>query len=600
MHWKTHFLIVGFMLFWGNLFSQVSPDCASAIPICNNTPVSGGVQGFGVNDFGPAEESGCLEQTLSGYIESNSAWYRFRTGASGQLGFNISFDASEDWDFALYRASDCGTLGEPVRCNFYDNRDGEVYMGVGEDPSGNPNTYLYEPWLEVGEGEDYLLLINNFSNANSGFSIQFSGEIFVQHPDDALDCTIVDNLLGPPVAACEGDTVTLNATTPDATGYEWFLDTGAGFVGIPGETAPVYTAERTGLYRVRVSLPGGQDIISQVQVAFSPAATAYQIADRSLCAELAFELHSLDPEALGPQSPDSFLVSYYLTQEEAVQGIHPLPADWNPGSGSGTVYYRVTSLQNPGCFDASGSFDYTLVVPPRLELPEQAYICAGVSEPLLGPLIPEEGVSYSWSTGETSPRITVTEPGRYTLTAIRNEGGTPCEVTDTVEVVASVPPGIGQILVEDLQVSNTITVEPEQEGTFEYALNDGPFQSSPVFRDVPAGNHILHMRDALGCGSLTETITVVGFGTFFTPNGDGMHDYWNISGLAELTDPEVFIFDRYGKLLKQLDETSAGWDGTFNGSPLPATDYWFRLNYTDDAGQRVTAKYLKAHFALKR
>jgi len=600
MHWKTRILIVGFALSSGSLFSQVSRDCADAIPICNNTPISGGVQGYGQNDFGTAEESGCLEQTLSGYIESNSAWYRVRTGASGQLGFNIGVDPSEDWDFALYRTSDCAALGEPVRCNFYDNRDEEVFMGVGEDPTGNSNTYLYEPWLEVSPGEEYLLLINNFSNTNSGFSIQFSGEIFIQHPNDALDCSIVDNLLGPPVAACEGDPVTLNATTAEATSYEWYMDTGAGFVPIPGETAPVYQAESTALYQVRVALPGGQDIVSQVQVAFSPAATAFEITDRSLCAEIAFELHSLDTEALGAQSPDAFLVSYHLTQEEAVQGSNPLPADWNPGGGSGTVYYRVTSLQNPQCFDASGSFDYTLVVPPQLDLPEQAFICSGVSQPLLGPLIPEQGVTYSWSTGEATPRITVTEPGVYTLTAIRSEGSTLCEVTDTVEVIASIPPGIGQILIEDLQASNTITVEPAQEGTFEYALNDGPFQSSPIFTGVPAGNHLLHMRDVLGCGSLTETITVVGFGTFFTPNGDGRHDFWNISGLTELTDPEVFIFDRYGKLLKQLDETSTGWDGTFNGNPLPATDYWFRLNYTDDEGQRVTARYLQAHFALKR
>ena len=254
MHWKTHILNVGFMLCSGILFSQVSPDCITAIPICNNTPISGGVQGYGQNDFGGVDESGCLEQTLSGYIESNSAWYRFRTGASGQLGFNIGFDPSEDWDFALYRASDCGALGEPVRCNFFDNRDEEVYMGVGENPSGNSTTYLYEPWLEVSEGEEYVLLINTFSNSNSGFSIQFSGEIFVQHPDDALDCSIVDNLLGPPVAACEGDPVELDATTADATGYEWFVDTGTGFVPIPGETAPVYMAENTALYQVRVCL----------------------------------------------------------------------------------------------------------------------------------------------------------------------------------------------------------------------------------------------------------------------------------------------------------------------------------------------------------
>ena len=102
-------LLTGWLL-WGGLGlnAQISPDCGTAVPICSNTPVNGGTSGYGADDFGGATETGCLETSLSGYIESNSAWYRFRTGAAGQLGFNISFDPTEDWDFALYRASDCG------------------------------------------------------------------------------------------------------------------------------------------------------------------------------------------------------------------------------------------------------------------------------------------------------------------------------------------------------------------------------------------------------------------------------------------------------------------------------------------------------------
>ena len=47
----------------------------------------------------------------------------------------------------------------------------------------------------------------------------------------------------------------------------------------------------------------------------------------------------------------------------------------------------------------------------------------------------------------------------------------------------------------------------------------------------------------------------MGYPKFFTPNGDGIHDAWNVLGIETLTDPNIFIFDRYGKLLKQLDET---------------------------------------------
>ena len=137
------------LIFWfliiiatNSLMAQVAADCINAVPICNNTPVNGGTQGYGIDDYNGASSSGCLEPTITGSIESNSAWYRFRTAASGQLGFNIGFDSSEDWDFALYRAADCGSLGDPVRCNFFDNSDEETIMGVGEDPTGSTTTVL--------------------------------------------------------------------------------------------------------------------------------------------------------------------------------------------------------------------------------------------------------------------------------------------------------------------------------------------------------------------------------------------------------------------------------------------------------------------------
>ena len=85
-------------------------------------------------------------------------------------------------------------------------------MGIGEDPTGSPTTVLYEDWINVVPGEDYYLMINNFSNNNSGFSIQFTGDIFITNPYDALDCSIINNLLGPPRAACDNEIVILDAT----------------------------------------------------------------------------------------------------------------------------------------------------------------------------------------------------------------------------------------------------------------------------------------------------------------------------------------------------------------------------------------------------
>ncbi|MDG1572222.1 T9SS type B sorting domain-containing protein [Robiginitalea sp. M366] len=583
------------------LCAQVAPDCGQAVPICSNTPVNGGTTGYGIDDFGGAAASGCLERTTSGYIESNSAWYRFRTGASGQLGFNIAFDASEDWDFALYRASDCNTLGDPVRCNFYDNQEGASYMGVGEDPTGNTESYQYEPWLDVQAGEDYYLLINNFSNTNSGFSIQFSGQIFTDAPNTALDCSIVSNLLGPPVAACQGDTVPLDAFTPTATAYAWFLDAGSGFLPLSGETNPTLNATQAGMYRVQVFMPDGSQIISDVQVGFSPVPYTNPLADLFYCDQgQGLNLHQLDAAALGVQAPSEFRVSYYTDPSDAGADRNPLPGLWEPAAGMYTVYVRTTSLANPICYDVSVSFQVTSAAQPLLDFPEEAFICGDGTAVTIGQATAEPGVEYLWDHGPTGPEVQVNAPGTYTLTARAGGSGSGCETVRSVQVQVSTPPGIGSILLEDVQANNRITVVPVAEGDFRYALDNGPFQESPVFEGVTPGTHQLTMRDALGCGQVTETITVVGFLPFFTPNGDGINDLWHVQGLEQLEAPVVFIFDRFGKLLKQLDQSSPGWDGTFNGVNLPDSDYWFRLEYTDPRGQRIQDQFLQAHFALKR
>ena len=324
-----HNIIIAFLLLGQMVCAQVGNDCVSAVPICSNTPVNGGTSGYGNDDFNGASRSGCLEQTTSGAIESNSAWYRFRTSASGQLGFNIGHDPAEDWDFALYQSDDCGNLGEPVRCNFFDNSDMRSYTGVGEDPSGAVSVN-YEDWLDVSPGEDYYLLVNNFSSTNSGFSIQFSGDIWVTNPYDALDCSIISNLLGPPVAACEGDTIVLDATTTGAMGYNWYVDNGSGFQPISGANNPTYSVTTGALYRVEV-LNSGTNIISDVQVAFTPSPMADPVADDVFCHEegMIYDLQSKDVEVLGTQDPNLMTVSYHSSQADALAGLYPLDKQYH-------------------------------------------------------------------------------------------------------------------------------------------------------------------------------------------------------------------------------------------------------------------------------
>jgi len=557
--------------------------------------------GYGSDDFNGGEASGCLEQTQSGAIESNSAWYRFRTGAVGQLGFNIGHAREEDWDFALYRATHCGQLGEPVRCNFFDNREGAGYIGVGEDPSGDGDSLLFEPWLEVAPGEDYLLMINNYSNLNTGFSIQFTGSIWESNPLDALDCSIIDNLLGAPMAACKNETVVLDASLPGALGYQWYRDVGQGFFGIPGVGTPTYQALDSGIYRVVVDTGQGT-VVSEVQLAFYDPPSTGPLGDIAYChsPQRGFDLSVFDLQALGAQDPRSFGVSYHRTVEDAHTGHRPLPKSFIPDPGRQTLYVRTVSLANPDCYDASVDFVLEAVEVPQLEIPLEVALCGKPGTVEIGELLPDPQYSYQWDTGERTPSISVSREGEYTLTVTHGPGGTSCSTSRTVKVTLSESPRISKIEVRDMRANNKILVHLGDSAEYELSLDGGPFVGEREFSGVSPGVHTLAIRDLYGCGEIREEIVVVGIPASFSPNGDVLNETWQIQGLSTLDAPMVTIYDRYGKLIKEMDQKDAGWDGTFKGKPMPSTDYWFKLSYRSGNGGRTDAKYLQSHFSLRR
>lgn len=591
-----------FIIFTGKLsvFSQVAADCVNAVPICNNTPINGGTNGFGIDDFNGATVSGCIAQS-TGTIETNSAWYRFRTRESGQLGFNIGFDSNEDWDFALYKIDDCSNLGEPIRCNYFDNSDSSSYTGVGEDPTGLVNIQ-YDDWLDVSANEDYYLLINNFSNNNSGFSIQFSGTIFVEFPSAALDCSIIDNLLGPPIISCGNDEVTLDATTLGAIGYEWYLDSGTGYQQILGENGPQLSVAISAMYRVLVISSSGNNTISETQVAFVTSPITNPLIDEAVCLNGgAIDLSRKDSEALGNQNAIEFQVSYHATMQEAVAGSDALPKEYIPTMPAQTIYVRTTSSENANCFDVSESFEINGIEPPSLNFETEVLVCGDAPVATIGEPVQDPNFSYVWNTGETTSQITVAQEGIYTLSVTDALGVVPCASVRSIAVVFSLPPVISDVIIDyGNDVGNRVEVQLEKEGDFEYRLDDKAPQHDSVFADILPGEHTISVTDLNGCGFDNTEIVVLGFPKFFTPNADGTNDTWHIEGLSVLENPLVTIYDRYGKLLYQLNGSSMGWDGTFNGALLPEADYWFKLSYSNSEGQTINASYINNHFSLKR
>jgi len=128
---------------------------------------------------------------------------------------------------------------------------------------------------------------------------------------------------------------------------------------------------------------------------------------------------------------------------------------------------------------------------------------------------------------------------------------------------------------------------------------NGPYQVSDIFINAPKNTDLLYVRDINGCGivkvELAKFIDPVGFPKFFTPNGDGIHDFWQYRSDEDDNFEliTIYIRDRYGKLLIQLNPRSKGWNGIINGTLLPTSDYWY--NAITLSGEIFTG-----HFTLKR
>ncbi|MBW4359207.1 PKD-like domain-containing protein, partial [Flavobacterium taihuense] len=199
--------------------------------------------------------------------------------------------------------------------------------------------------------------------------------------------------------------------------------------------------------------------------------------------------------------------------------------------------------------------------------------------------------------GASSSTFAAAQSGDYKVQATNNITG--CDATsETAKVIASFP-GLAITTNQTMAFSDNATVEVIVTGgnaVFEYQLDGGSFQSSNVFDYLKAGPHTVTVGDENGCTNLTQNFFVIGYPKFFSPNGDGQNDSWNVEGLEGQPKSIIYIFDRYGKLIKQISPTGEGWDGTYIGQPLPATDYWFTVDFTE----QTENKTFKAHFSLIR
>ena len=356
----------------------------------------------------------------------------------------------------------------------------------------------------------------------------------------------------------------------------------------------------------------------QLIVEEGAATTSVTNAQSSFCdtddtndGKMTLNLTAFNTLLLGTNPVSNYQITYFTNLNDAQLNNNPIP---NPSSYlsaipfSYMVYARITNIVSASKCTAIEAITIT-INPQILPKPIDGIICvdpisgATIRNYIIDSTLPTTGYTYQWSFNgtvlplEQNATLVANKAGSYSLIATNTLTG--CSSKEVkIEVKSSQSANASYILTRSFSKEQMFTVSVSN-GTIEdysYQLDQGEIQLSPIFNGVTPGPHQITIRDLDGCQETILDAYALDFPNFFTPNGDGYNDTWNISDLSNQPNAVIYIFDRFGKLLNEIRPQGNGWDGTYNRNDLPATDYWFKVIFEEN-GKMVE---FKSHFSLKR
>lgn len=468
-----------------------------------------------------------------------------------------------------------GTICPPANETYFDA------FNTGNYPTTyDGQTKILTAQSEVTPGVTYhiKLVIADEGNARFDSGIFLRAGSFTSEKDLGED-----RLIATENPLCNNETLTLNATQTGATNYQWFQD--GNQVGI---NSPTYTVTSAGTYSVEITVNATCTLTGEIEIEYAPnlsvADNSFEVCDTNTDGFAPFDLATIRTQIFS-SLPNNFTVALF----DSPTSTTPLPSSYtNTTAFQQIIYARIINIQN--CY---GNTPITLKANtfPQTFTDQTIGICNNTPTNLNAPI---GFSSYSWNTNptQTSPSITVSNAGTYIVT-ITNANG--CTKTRTFTVVNSEVATITDIDVTDFEEHLTATISVTGNGNYEYSLDGSNFQDSPTLNLPSSGEYTVYVNDKNECGVVSKTFYALSYPKFFSPNGDNYNDTWYIKNLdkKDLEQSKIYIFDRYGKLLKQINPNRMGWNGIYDGHQLPASDYWFVLELTN-------GKTVKGHFSLIR
>ncbi|OSZ77733.1 hypothetical protein CAP36_15320 [Chitinophagaceae bacterium IBVUCB2] len=199
-------------------------------------------------------------------------------------------------------------------------------------------------------------------------------------------------------------------------------------------------------------------------------------------------------------------------------------------------------------------------------------------------------VNWNWSFGDNTtsfvfaPTHVYTQPGSFTAALIATPAACP-QLADTIKKVITVIAAIPGVRYDNVRVlKNTAYPLSSRSIGVQYvwlpgtSLNNSTIQN-PIVTTAADRQYLVRIKTAAGC-LVTDTLLVQAFDKAdvfvpkaFTPNNNNANDKLRPLGVSIATIDYFRVYNRWGQLMYQTQNSGEGWDGNYKNIPQPTETY---------------------------
>lgn len=422
-----------------------------------------------------------------------------------------------------------------------------------------------------------------------------SHTFYAQEEDNAQGCTgAVDEITitihpipNPPSVSgddeiCDGDPSPAQTASGDAgASFEWY-DGGGSSAGTGSSFTPSGLSVGNNNFSVTQTVNGCESNPANFSITVNPTPGAINLgSDTTYCEGEVISDINVTPTIGGD-----------INWSTDAQGNNNIFTG-NPFSPPGTVgintYYAYESLN--GCEGPISDVTITVNEAPAVILQDTVYLCIGDSIELFAE---NNGYDLLWNTGDTTATIWVNPDTTttYEITTSNNCGTSSDEVVVVVQPLPNVM--TSNDITTGLGADLTLSANGAESFVWEPDLGECQNNSCSNLYFIPTEEttFIVYGTDEYGCvNSDTIVININGdmevfVPNIFSPNSDGWNDELVIKG-PKLSNFQIMIFDRWGKIVFESDQQKIKWNGTKNNEPLDQGVYVYMLKGTTLLGKQI-------------